>query len=280
MEYNIRTIYGGVVQTSSYRDVATTFPSYTTMNEKLSIQSGVVPLTTDRPSLKYYGIGNKGHTMVVGANGLTKPEVLPHKPTDASLYGQIPFVLRELSNDLVAADRAKYAMRREEVHGGVTYAAYYLRRLDTTSISVVMRYHSIVDGVETITTFVPSSDNLNPTVPTVTGGEVVVTTGDKVSVLSVATLTISSDEAQELRDVSKILYDDEEYAIISEIALCTGVDKTITVSGSSGSFNFNEAIGVQIAQFVATNLSMVFNNTGATINLNVGVSEPMWFQTT
>lgn len=277
MDYNVRTVYGAYIQTCLYRDIPPVYEANTTLNEKFGILNDTLPTSTDRPYLGFYGVGNKGHTMVVGANGLTKPQVVPHKAIDAALYNQIPFVLRPVTNDLTAAERAKYALRREETYGGIRYAAYYLRRLDSSNLSAVMQYKIIENGVETVTTFVPDSSCLNPTPPTISSTGVNVTSGESVSASSMAALTISSDEAAELRNVAKVLYDDEEYAIISEIALCTGVDKVVQVNSSgAGTFNFNEAIGVQIAQHVAANSSMVFNNTGTTINLNVGATEPMW----
>lgn len=277
MEQVTRTIYGSYIQTCLLLDVPPQYPQNSTLNEKFGIQSGVLPTSTERPHLGYYTVGNKGHTGAVGVGGVLKHQTVQHRATDAALYNHLPFVLRPLTNDLTAVARAKYGLRRVEVHGGVQYAAYYLRRVAMTGITPTMNLVVINGNDRQEAPFVPNSSNLNPTPPDINNTGVNVTDGQYVVASAILPLTISADEASELLNVSRILYDgDEGYAIISEIGLCTGVDKVVEITGPSGTFNMNEAIGVQIAAHVPALISLPSANEGATINLSVGATEPMF----
>lgn len=276
MQNATRTVYGAYIQTCLLLGVPPVYPEHSTLNEKFGIQSGVLPTSEQFPRLRYYTIGNKGHQLVVGAQGIPKPEPVQHRATDAALFGHLPFVLRPVANDLTAGERARYALRREETHEGVRYAAYYLRRMDMTNVVPAMEYKVVSGGTEQTSPFVPNSSNLNPTAPQVNNTGVNVTSGDYVSASGRLGLIINEAEAAELLNVAKVIYDDEGYAIISEIGLCTGVDKVVQVTSSAGgTFNFNEAIGVQIATHVSGMYPMVFSNTGVTIALNVGATEPL-----
>lgn len=277
MESVTRTVYSSYIQTCMLLDIPPVYPQNTTLNEKFGIQSGTLPTQQERPKLGYYCIGNRGHQLVVGTEGIPKPEPVQHRATDAALYGHIPFVLREITDDLTSVERARYALRREEQHNGETYIAYYLRRLDLTNVTPMMNYKVVVDGVETTTPFVPNSSNLNPTPPQIGNTGVNVTSGEYVSASAILALSLTETDANELINVARILYNDEFYSIISEIGLCTGVDKIVQVQGSQGgSFNFNEAIGVQIASHIPAMIPMKFSNTGTDVTLAVGATEPLF----
>lgn len=247
------------------------------MNQKFGIQNGTVPVSTERPKLGYYCIGNRGHQLVVGGEGIPKPEPVQHSATDAALYGHIPFVLRLVTNDLTSTERARYALRREEQHNGDTYVAYYLRRLDLTNVTPIMNLKTVTNGVEQTTAFVPNSSNLNPTPPDIINSGVNVTDGQYVSASAVVTLSLTETDALELINVAKVLYNDEYYSIISEIGLCTGIDKVVQVTSSiGGTFNFNEAIVVQIASHIPAMIPLKFSNTGTDITLSLGATEPLF----
>lgn len=271
-----RTIYGAYLQTCLLTGVAPTFPEHTTLNEKFDIQRGVLPAQNEFPRMAYYTIGNRGHQSVTGAAGIDKPEPVQHRATDAALYGHIPFVLRPVANDLTQAERAKYALRREEIHNGLRYAAYYLRRIPMNTVVPVMEYKVVDGSTTTITPFVPNSSNLNPTRPVVNNTGVNVTSGEYVIARASMSLQINEAEASELLNVAKVMYDDEGYAIISEIGLCTGVDKIVQVSTvGGGTFNFLEAIGVQIVSHVSSIIPMASSRAGTDIELSVGANEPL-----
>lgn len=277
MESVTRTVYSAYIQTCMLLDIPPSYPANSTLNQKFGIQNGVLPTQDERPYLGYYCIGNRGHQLVVGGEGIPKPEPVQHRATDAALYGHIPFVLREITDDLTSVERARYALRREETHGGETYVAYYLRRLDLTNVTPIMNHKVVTDGVEVTSPFVPNSSNLNPTPPEIVNTGVNVTNGEYVSASAILTLSLTEADALELINVAKVLYDDEYYSIISEIGLCTGIDKVVQVTSSlGGTFNFNEAIVTQIASHIPAMIPLKFSNTGTDVTLAVGATEPLF----
>lgn len=274
MENIVRTAYLQYLQTCLLTGRTPTFPQYTTLNEKLNINSGVLPGTTDLTNLKAYCIGNKGHLNVTGAGGVGLQSPVPHRATDSALYGQIPFVLRPVTSDLSQVARANYCLRREEVWDSIRYAAYYGRRIDFTNTVPQMELTTVVNNVSTTVPFVPSSSNLNPTPPDITSTGVNTVDGSYVSAVAALALVITEDDATELINVAKVMFGDQRLAIISEIALMTGTDKVVQVTSTAGNFNMNELIVAQCGAFVPSMVPLVFNNTGTTIALNVGATEP------
>jgi hypothetical protein len=89
-------------------------------------------------------------------------------------------------------------------------------------------------------------------------------------------LTISAAETLELLSVGTILFGDENAAIISEIALCMGVDKNVNYNSGSGTISFLEAIAVQVASHVPAFFPMKFSNQGVTLSLDIGATEPLF----
>lgn len=277
MEHITRTVYGSYLQTCLKLRIPHLIPAYTTLNEKLGIQSGVTPAPGVYPDLGYFCIGNKGHQSQIGADGIGLNIVAQHRATDAALFNQIPFVLREVGNDITNAERANYALRREETHNGQSYVAYYLRRINKTTVVAEMQYRSNTNGTTVVTPFVPTVDNLNPTPVQIPEAGASTLTGDYVTVTAEVDISLSEWEVAELLAVADIIYGDSSYAIISEIGLCSGVNKVITVTPSVGApFNFNEAVGVQIVTHVAVMNMVRYSNGGIARILGLGTNDPLF----
>ena len=276
MENIVRTVYNSYIETVLLLDLDFNMVENTTLNEKFGVQSGIAPGDGVIPSLKYFAIGNGGHKLTIGSDGLTKTDPVQHRATDAALYNHIPFVLRELTNDIDAVERAKYALRRKETYNGITYVAYYLKRLDLTDVNATTEYINITDGVQVVSGFTPNSSNLNPTPPELSSTGTNVASGDYVSATAKVAITFTADEVTELLNVANVMYSDSGYAIISEIALCTGVDKTAQSPAADGAtINVNEAISVQVASFINTFFSLPYTNEGCNTSLDIGVCEPI-----
>ncbi len=277
MENITRTIYGAQLQTCLLMGLPLVIKTNSTLNERFGIQNGVLPPEGTLPTMRYFCIGNGGHTFSVGANGRTKPEPIQHRGTDAGLFSPIPFVLRETNNDLDSIQRAKYALRRTETHQGRQWFAYYLKRIDMTNVAAGMELITVVEGVSTITNFVPDTSNLNPVPPAIVPDGVNVVSGDYVSATAKLTIAFSPSDVTELMNVAAVIYDDPEYAIISELGLCSGVDKNVQSPAFGGStINHNEAIAVQIVSHVNTFQPMAYTNNGTELLLDVGATEPLF----
>ncbi len=282
MENITRTIYGNNVQAFLFMDKALTYPEYSTLNQKQNIHKDLLPDRTARPSLSYLAWGNRGHKLAVGADGIPYTDLVPHSATDSALYGQLPFVAREETNDLSSVERARYAHRIvKEAPNGLRYAMYYLRRLDKTNVVPTMYYTQVSNNQEDKRVFTPTAANMNPTPPLINNEGTNLISADYVSVDAIMTLSFTESEITEMINVAKIFHNNERLAIMSELALCTGVDRMVSVAGTggSGSSSFNEAIVVQIAAFASVDYSLVNLRRKLDIELDVGSIEPL-FQVT
>ncbi len=280
MENIVRTIYGSTLQTAQLMGLPYVVKPYSTLNEKLAINATELITSTDVPTMRYAAIGNGGHQMVAGANGISRPMIVQHRTTDAALYNQLPFVLRELTNDLDPTTRANYALRRIETHNGISYAAYYLRRLDMTNTTADMEYRTVSKGVTVSTEFVPNNSNLNPTPPALSNTGTNVVTGDYVTATAKVNFSMSAAEVAEFMNVCNIIYGDPSYAIISEIALCSGVDKMLNGDFNGVTISYNEAIAVQINSLISAFFAMEFSNSGINYLFDMGATEPLYVLTT
>lgn len=272
-----RTVYGSYIQTCHYIGVTPDYFDFTTLNQYLNINKMVVPTAVEIPVMGYFCWGNRGHDSVTGADGIARNKHKQHKATDSNLFGLLPFVLRPIENDLTQGDRLKYALRREETHNGIRYYAYYLRRIDKAAVKPVMEYNVIDNGNVSTSSFIPNNANHNPVPPVINNVGTNVTTGDYVSVSARLTIPLAPDTCAEMLNVAKVLFNDESYAIVSEVALCTAIDRTVQANVfGGGTFNMKEAIVVQISSFINTMIPLVFANNGATIELDVGATEPLY----
>lgn len=269
------TLYGILLQSSLYLNIPLAVLEFTTLNEKFNIQSGIMPPPNVLPSVNYFGIGNGAHRSEIGPNGISKNTHRQHKPYEAALINHLPFVLREPTNDLTPVQRAKYALRREETHNGTRYIAYYLKRIDKLNLTATAWYTTTVDGVPKSTKYVPDSSVLNPNPDDL--GPPVEALADLVSASTVVNLSLTSDDVLELLNVSNVLYQDEGYAVLSEICLVSGVDRDIQVtSGVSGTINFREVIGAQVTAFINTNQDLTATNQGVDLAVDIGRSVAVW----
>jgi hypothetical protein len=272
-----RTVYGSYLQSCQLLGLPFVLTPNTTLNEKFQVQAGIAPNTGVMPTSTYFAVGNGGHKLAI-TDGLYIPEPIQHMTTDAALYNQLPFVLREPTADLTTAEQASYALRVAVVYNGVNYVAYYLKRIDMTGVAVSMQYKTVnSDQSVTTTPFTPNTTNLNPTPPAVSTTGVNVVSGNYVMASAPVPITLSATDVTELLNVANIIYGDPNAAIISEIALCSGVDKMIAVGGSGQpTFNFNEAVAVQVDSFINTFYALNFSQNGVQNIIDCGATEPLF----
>lgn len=276
MDQVTRTVYGAYLQTCLKLRVPHTIPQYSTLNEKLGIQSGVMPAPGVYPEYALWCWGNKGHTTQIGADGIGLSIAAQHRATDAALFNQLPFVLRTEQTDLSPTDRARYALRKTVVIGGQSYIAYYGKYFNKSSTVVQMQYRTNNNGTIVTTPFVPTADNLSPTPVVIPNTGVSTLTPDYVLSSAEVDMSLSAWEVAEMLNVAQIIYSDERYAIMSEIAVCSAVQKTIAVTQGGTTFNFNEAIGVQVASFIACANYLASSNSGVERIIDIGTNDPLF----
>ena len=281
--------YGGIPSTGvGALNTATIIPQLPASLTRAMQVAPVYDAAADTGNIRqqYFCIGNGGHRFIQGPDPLapayTSP--IPHRATDSGLYRMIPFLIRNLSGaDLSIGDRAKYRLRRVIEVGGQFYAAYYAKKLDFTGVAPELTRVDYNAGNPVSAAFAPNINNLNPTQPS--DSTVVANSGSYVSVRASLSIPFTADEVAELLAAMQTIYGNENFAVISEVALCTGVDKLCTheytnaaspVSNEITVNNPTEAVGVQVATHISTYYPLVYANSGLGFTMDLGATEPLF----
>lgn len=250
---------------------------HTTLNELLEIEKNAVIPDDENPGFGYYTIGKSGHTSsIVGTEDDVIIDLRKHSPADAACWGHIPFVLREEANDLSADLRLQYGLRRMETYGTKNYFAYYAKRIDLALFVPKVKITNIVNGVANTKDYLYTQSNLHPEIPTVLPDEVTTTAAEYLSVTMPVTVEFSQFDVQELNNMALIKFGDARRAVISEIALCSGIDRVVQTTTAGGApINFKEIIASQVLTFISTYRQMSIDNKGFTMDLELGATEPL-----
>lgn len=295
----VRTILGIRVQTALNLGLLLDMPQFTTINELLT-DPEVVPFQPSPPTLgmefaepydmntdsrnvreQLLVIGNRGHRAGTGGDfGIDVIDPIPHLATDTGLFGMIPFVIRPYSDDLPAAERQNYRLRKTMWYNGELYVAYYGRKLNVNSVVPEMTITTVSNGVKQSRPFVATINNAKPK-PRPIDGE-----GDGSYVESIANVDImfGEKEVAYLEEVGQILFGDPRRGLVSELAFCSCVEKPVTkrypATGAQNPTNVApgeryEAVAVQVNTFVSTYLTPNLNGGfGGTYNL--GGDDPLY----
>lgn len=269
-----RTVWGASLQTSLLLGLPYNPQEKSTLNEKFDIEPNS-DLRGTIPHVKYFSIGNGGHRVIQGADGIPYTSPINHRASDAALFNHLPFVLREPSDDLTIDQREHYALRRRETINGKPYIAYYLKRMNLSTVEMMLQHTNVVEGNATTTPFEPSNGNLNPEHPELPNEGVITTDGNYLTSSAIVPVLFDANDVEELVNVSRVLYDNEERAAISEIGLCSGVDRVVTTEGVGGQFNYRESIGVQVATHITGYYPVGYTNRGFDLQIEAGATEPM-----
>lgn len=261
-------------------------PAYTTLNEKLAINPATPLPSNTYPQVGYFAIGDKGHLMSPITNSSTGEfedasiTTIQHLPTHAALYNQKPFVVRKVDNDLPASERAKYALRKKIAISSVDYYAYYLKRLDLSAAERVTVQYTQVNGVETANPYVPDSSSLNPqqVIPNTQHANNLMGTYVRNSIKY--TVGFNSNDMLEYVTACQLLGQSPNAVKISELAICSGLDYTVSVDSNGANIQFNEAIGVQIAHFAPIYNLATFSSTGFETTLLIGMNRALFIPET
>lgn len=272
MESVTRTIYGSALQTAQLLGIEYNLLNNSTLNQRFNVQENAALPAGQYPKLQYFCIGTGGVRLVAGADGNPRTEQVQHRAKDASCYAPFPFVLRSIDNDLSLAERMKYALRVTEEYNGESYVAYYLKRIDLSGVVLNVEKRIINDGVITSSAYVPDSTALVPVPPVIANLGANILTSEYLTSSAQLILTFTEDEITELLAASVIKYGTDDYANISEIGLCSGLDKVVSLLDGT---SFKEAIGVQIVSHITTWHSVKYTNGGISGIYDVGGSEPL-----
>lgn len=275
MQPNVPSAWSILNQVAAFSGETPTIYPYTTLNEKLSIQQTATLSPGEKPVISCYVIGNGNHFNMTSASGLPKSKNKGHYADSAALYNQIPFVIRPITNDLSETDRAKYALRKTITVSGVSYYAYYAKRFSLANITSALYKVSQVNGSQVATPYVPTDASLNPSPPPVDENGVIITSGEYIRASKVVEIVFGETDAEELRNVAEILYGDESDAIVSEIGICSSVDRVINITTTLGGATFNETVANQIAAFCPALSFSDFATRGFKFTTTLGGTAPM-----
>lgn len=271
----VRTISCALAQAAAQLDKPHIPLPYTTQNELLDIHKGEVVADSDNWAVRYAMIGIGGHDFTYGADSIPLLETIPHTPRHTGMYKPMPFVLRKPNDDLTAAERAKYRLRRLEEHNGETYVAYYAMALNIVDVVPRAELRKTVNGETVSTPFTPSLADLRPTRPQLTESMKLTTTGDYLAATTKVNFSLSPAEIEEFQKVCQIIYGSINYAIISELALCQGVERALPGDFNGQVIQYQESIGMQVAYFISSSFQTVTTNRKIDITFDIGTVEPL-----
>lgn len=295
-----RTVFGSALQTSRHLGLNHDVVANSSLNEALAqlqlnsltlVDNDKLPVVaaynaqTDTADnhLQYFAIGNGGHRNYTGAGGQPFTAPIPHKATDVSLFKWIPFKLIAAGQpDITGPELAQYRLRRVVTIGGQKYIGYWLKKLDTSSAATAMQRVTVTNGVPGLpTTYAPGpGDVLSVPDPNLTQPGVFPNDGSYLTTTAGLEIAFSAQEIQDLRDAVNIMLGNELFAIISEVALCSGVDKETTqrkdTDGNVIGSQMMEAVGVQVNTHISAYYPVVYTNDGFDFRMDLGATEPLF----
>jgi len=262
-----RTVYGLELQLSKLLDRPYTIRSNTTLNEKFSINTDVQADSGTYPGLKYYTIGVGGVGLAGGSDVYNFSK---HKPTDAALFEHIPFVMRDVNNDLVGSERLKYRFRKVLLINGVEYAAYYLKLIDNNYTVNDIYTVDVTNEISKLSKFdTNNSDLLNPTPRNPISSLLGNTSAKYVTAAAKIKFSLTKTEIEEVNNVIKLLYGNVTKAL-TEIGVCSGVEASLNSEPIAVNVQINFHFEVELLTQLDTNVNNEIHRS-----LEIGGTEPL-----
>jgi hypothetical protein len=277
MDNNVRSIYGAYLQTCALLGFNVDIKPNSTLNQKFDLFPNEIFNSGETPTVKYLTIGNGGHTASMGVDGLPLINPVPHSPRHAALYNHLPFIIREVTEDLTPGERLLYRLRVPRTIDGVNYMCYYAKVLDLSMVEPKIELRNNTDGIITATDFTPSLADLNPVKPVIPVNGNITSTGNYLASTAKIEFVMNEAEITELLNACNIIYGSDNYAFISEIGLCSGVDRSLMGNFGGPPSAYTEAVGVQIMNFISTAIPAYALSTSITQTIDVGSTSPLLF---
>lgn len=266
-----RTVYGLELELSYMFNKPYEAQVNTTLNEKFNIATKE-PLPKGKPFLQYFCLGVGGNAALPDADAYPYS---PHSPIDAALFEHIPFVIRPVGNDLTLDERSSYRMRVETEIQGNRYYCYYLKRLRESDIQYKPGFYRISsrNGTETIDPINTNELNtLNP-VPISKVNKIIGSSSSYIIKKGKVIISLTYEELVEIKKNIDLMFPSLEPKTITEIGLCTGIDKPMDRG--------YEALQAQIAFHIgpSIDLTMELNNKSDLYKtFELGGLEPFYAQ--
>lgn len=272
MKTMTRTVYGSALQAAKYLGIPHVIVPKTTLNEKFNIQQTMMPNPGETPANNLYVIGNGGHRVIIGAGEIPYTDPIDHDASHAALYKHLPFVVRFAENDLTLEQRKMYGLREEMVLESRKCFVYWAKWLNVKDTKVAME--KTVDGVTV--PFIPNTDNLNPTPPSIPNTGTTQTTNAYLAVSAPVTIEFTAFDVAELQNACKIMFGNEQLAIVSELGIVSSIPRPVTIKTTGGaSVQFTEAVCAQVGAIISAYHNTSENSEGFIKELELGEAEPL-----
>ena len=249
MKNVVRTIYGMYLQSVKLRNSNFVLEPNTTLNEKFLVGNNETLPIGASPVINCYCIGNGGHKVITGSNSNISGNEVYHETNHAALYKHLPFISRPVTNDLSIAEASKYRLKVKTTINSTDYFFYYLKVINNLTDSipnmvnvytrnnniVASKYESVLSNLSPVPSNAPSIDIPNHTT--------------YLSVIDSIPFNLSILEITEIINAYQLLYGVTTVPIISEIGICSSIDKQIL---DFNNVTYTEALAIQINYFINT----------------------------
>lgn len=250
---------------------------YSTLNQRFGIEAATALLPGETIVTQYVAIGNGGAFSSVNAQGAMKLTSSQHLTSHSGLYNQLPYVVRDIANDLSPIERAKYRMRVPFTKGGSDKVAYYLKKIDLSLVSTpTLEQREIVSsgGVTSVdvTPFNHVQNDLVPTAVQLTNTQVMQVGAKYIAASCMVPFELTAEEYTEFSNACAVMFDDTGFDSITDVALISGVDRVITnLSGVT----YTEAIQARVMSSYPSVLTPTILSGGFSMDLKVSVVDGM-----
>jgi len=249
---------------------------HSTLNEKLSIPIPEDFETTKYPASTYYMVGIGGHKITLGSNDLQRNMPVEFKRNQPILNRAVPFVIRPLDQPLTSEERSTLRLRTEQEIDGVMCELYWCKLLDEVHPPTILKGMPDKDRLDGLEVYEPTLQD------TVTNNQATVF-NEAVYPINEAYITRYTQEAdvaaktvEELNNSIITLYGDETYSIISEVAICSGVEFTAQKSINGVMSRYQEIAHAQSMSFTNCIYHLPSLNGGFKYTVDSAADNPIY----
>lgn len=274
------TVWGVAWMAASWGGTAMKYIEQTTLNEKFNVFPNEDIDEDIKEPLGYFGLGRGSTYAFTESDATVTNRNYTHEPVSATPFHPLPLLLRKVGeDDLDATTRAKYAMRAIIDVNGVSYVAYYLKKLDKSTSNVEIEYvvPATSTAEETRNDIVGSVTYLNP-VPTVPASGQGSTDGAYVDVSLILRSVLTAAEVAEVIAAKEILTGTSDVEI-TEIALFSGIPIAKSVTDGGEDINYVEVMKAQMHTISPVRVLLnPYLVSGFSANHNIGLGSPSNFE--
>lgn len=272
---SVRTVYGALVQNALRWNTKLRILPNSTLNQKFVVAADALPYDTDKVTSQYFVLGING-VEYIPFQDMYKSQWRNYRPTQAALFKHIPLVMRRMTEPLSPTERNNLRLRVIEVHNGVSYECWYARLTGHDETPADAEKRTVINNVITPDNWSPALSDLNPTPESLDPNAPVENGRSYIAVSKKVKIILTPADIQELINSATIKFGDPNLADISELAICSGVDRRIPGDFNGTQQNYIESIYTQINDFMRVRFSAPDSLGGKELDLDIGTSEPMF----